>query len=76
MSKVTIVLEGDETHDEVEDNLLKALTSKVSGDIHAKEKFDDPALQHVAQTMERLHREIYQEMIEEIQEALVKEHSG
>jgi hypothetical protein len=73
MAKIKIILEKGETEREAEDALLKAITSHNSGEVHT-EGFDDPAMNDVTNRMEEIHNKIYQEMLEEINEALDSEY--
>ena len=73
MAKVKIILEKGETDRDAEDALLKAITSHNTGEAHV-EGFDDPAMNDVTNKMEELHKKMYQEMLEEINEALDSEY--
>lgn len=73
MAKVKIILEKGETERDAEDALLKAITSHNTGEVHV-EGFDDPAMNDVTNKMEELHKKMYQEMLEEINEALDSEY--
>lgn len=76
MSKVKIILDKDESYEEVESDLRKSLNYIHSGEVHSSENFDDPAMVDVFQKMEKEHKEIYSDMLREISEALDKEYSG
>ena len=73
MAKIKIILEKGETEREAEESLLKAITSHNSGEVHT-EGFDDQAMNDVTMTMEQLHEKMYQEMLEEINDALDSEY--
>jgi hypothetical protein len=73
MAKIKIILEKGETEREAEDSLLKAITAHNSGEIHI-EGFEDPAMNDVVNKMEEVHNKIYQEMLDEISEALDTEY--
>lgn len=75
MSKVKIFLEEDETLEQAEADLFKAIGYHVNGDAHESEDFADPAMRDTAQRMEEAHRNTYARMLEEIFEALDKDHS-
>jgi hypothetical protein len=75
MAKVSIVLDKDESSLEAENQLLKALNYHASGDAHSKETFHDPAMIDVSMKMEKLHKDMYEEMVDEICELLDEEYS-
>lgn len=75
MAKVKIILEKGETQDDAEELLMKAFEHHSSGDAHDSESFDDPAMNDVLHRMEKTHKQIYSEMLEEITEALEKQYS-
>lgn len=70
MAKVKIYLDSDETQEEAEDSLFKAMNLHNSGDIHSSHSFQDPAMVSVAEKMEREHKKIYADMLQEIFEVL------
>lgn len=70
MAKVKIILDKDETLEVAEANLMKALTFHSSGDAHIEEEFTDPAMIKVADKLEKLHADMYDNMIAEISAAL------
>lgn len=74
MSKVKIILDSGESIQEAEDSLVKAITSQDQGQSHT-DGFEDPAMQSTVNRMEEAHKKIYQEMMQEIFEALDKEYS-
>lgn len=74
MAKVKIFLEENETVQDAEDSLFKALNHHNSGDVHASHTFQDPAMVAVADRMEDIHKKIYQDMMTEIFEVLDKEY--
>lgn len=75
MAKIKIFLEDNETIEEAQDNLYKALDSKVSGESHASDLFDDPAAQDLANKLENLHKEMYDKLLLDVFEALDQEYS-
>lgn len=74
MPNVKIILDKDETQEEAENMLLKALTSHVNGDIHVKESFEDPAMIDAWNRLSKLHDDVYKDMIAEINDALDSEY--
>lgn len=74
MAKVKIFLEEDETLQEAEDSLFKALNHHNSGDVHG-ESFQDPAMVSVANKLEDLHSKMYHSMLQDIFEALDQDFS-
>lgn len=74
MAKVKIILDSGESVQEAEDSLVKAITSHDRGEAHT-DSFDDPAMHATVNRMEETHKKIYQEMMQEIFEALDKEYS-
>jgi hypothetical protein len=75
MAKVKIFLEDDETLQDAEESLLKAMDHHNSGEVHSHHQFQDPAMQSVAHRMEEAHKKIQQEMLQEINEALDRDYS-
>ncbi len=73
MAKVKILLEKGETEREAEDSLLKAITSHNNGEVHT-DGFADPAMNDVVAKMQDIHNKMYQEMIQEICDALDSEY--
>jgi len=74
--KVKIKLEGKETVLEAEELLFKALSLHRSGDVHLNESFDDPVMVDISNKMEKIHEDIYQEMMDEVIEALDEDYNG
>lgn len=75
MAKVKIFLEPGETLREAEDSIFKAMEHHNTGDVHSSDTFQDPAMDSVADRMVSVHSKIYQEMLQEIFEALDQEYS-
>lgn len=73
MPKVKILLEKGEDELDAHIALYKALDLHNSGDIHMRESFEDPAMIDASQQMDKIHKDIYQDMIQEIQGELDKE---
>lgn len=76
MSKVKIFLGKNETIEEAELDLFKALNHHVSGEVHQSDSFDEPAIKSAADQLEIIHQEIYKEMIDEINLELEKEYKS
>jgi len=74
--KVKIQLNKNQTIEDAEELLFKALDLHRSGDIHLLESFDDPAMIDVSQRMEKIYEDIYKDMMDEIIEALGDDYSG
>jgi hypothetical protein len=70
VAKVKIILDKDETLEVAEANLMKALNFHNSGDAHLDEQFIDPAMIKIADKLEKMHKDMYANMIEEISDAL------
>ena len=75
MTKIKILLDKNETPEEAEEILYKALNAQRNGDIHT-EDFSDPAMVDVVSVMEKFHKYIYVDMMREIQEVLDREYNG
>ena len=73
MAKIKVELEKGETIEEVENKLIKALDFHRNGDVH-KEEFHDPAMHDLASQIERQHRDMFAEMLDEILNALDSEY--
>lgn len=73
MPKVKIELEKGMTPDQAEEMLFKAFEAQRNGDMHTEE-FSDPAMQDVLARMEKLHKDSYDLMIQEIIAALEGEY--
>lgn len=74
MARVKIILGKDETMQEAEESLFKALNSHRNGEVH-KEDFSDPAMRDVVARMQSAHDEIYAELMREIEEVLDQEYT-
>ncbi len=74
MARIKIFLDGGETLDGAESDLLKAMVHHASGAVHDSETFADPAMKAVASKLEDLHVEMYKKMISEILEAIENEY--
>ena len=74
MTKVKIFLEKYEDELDAHIALSKALDLHNSGDIHVRETFEDPAMIDVSQQLDKAHKDIYTDMIREIQDELDKEY--
>lgn len=74
MAKVKIFLEEGETREEVEESLAKSVNSQNSGDVHAQDTFQDPAMDDVAETMISSFSQIYQEMLQDVFQVLDQEY--
>lgn len=66
MSTVKIFLDPNETTDQAEANLYKALGFHVTGEAHAADQFSDPATNQVASVAKTAHEKMYEEMLVEI----------
>lgn len=76
MSKVKIFLGKNETIEDAELDLFKALNHHVSGEVHQSDNFEDPAIKASADQLEIIHKKIYKEMIDEINLELEKEYKS
>jgi hypothetical protein len=74
MAKVKIFLDENETIQDAEESIFKALNHHSSGDVHSHHQFQDPGMQSIADRMEDIHSKIYQDMMNEIFEELDKEY--
>lgn len=74
MAQVKIILGKNETMQEAEETLYKALDMHRNGDAH-KEDFSDPAMRDVVQRMQSAHDKMYKEMMQEIEEVLDQEYT-
>lgn len=74
MPKVKVFLEKGESDLDADIALYKALSAQMTGDIHATESFDDPAMVSASERFEQIHENTYKTMIEEIVEELEKEY--
>lgn len=75
MAKIKVYLEKNETPEEADDLLYKALEHHRSGEQHT-EGFTDPAMQDLAQKLEGKYADLYQQMLREIEEELDKEYDN
>lgn len=76
MAKVKIYLEKGEKIEDAEMQLRKALDLHDSGDIHERQDYVDPAMQHVMDTFEAMHEEAYKEMMDEVIREIDKEYES
>lgn len=74
VTKVRIIPGKDETIEQAEEKLYKALNSHRTGEIHT-EDFTDPAMKDLVETMTDAHTKAYNELLQEIFEILDKEYS-
>lgn len=70
--KIKIERPAGMSQEEAENALYKALSMPREGNAH-QDSFQDPAMQDVANTMEQLHSQISEDMLEEILTELDKE---
>lgn len=76
MAKVKIYLEKGETIEDAEMQLRKALDLHDSGDIHERQDYVDPAMQHIMDRLEAMHEEMYKEMMSEVIQEIDKEYDS
>lgn len=76
MAKIKVLLEKGETSLDADLALQKALELHTSGDVHARESFDDPAMQDVSKKLEAVNKVTYANMIKEIIAALEEDYRG
>lgn len=76
MPNVKIELKKNETPEQAEELLFKALESQRNGEIHGGEEFSDPAMSHLLDRMELMHKEMYEEALREIIQVLEEEHNS
>lgn len=74
--KIKIILDKDQTKEEAEDLLFKALELHKNGEVHIDESFDDAAMIDTENRLKTIHSKIYADMLEEINEALEEQYSG
>jgi hypothetical protein len=74
MPNVKIFLDKDETPEQAEDLLFKAMESQRNGDIH-QDEFSDPAMRDLLDRMQKIYKDSYDELLQEIMEALDKEYN-
>lgn len=72
MSKVKIFLDENETLEEAELDLLKALNSKNSVNNHSS--FEDPAMNDVADRLVKDHEKMFEAMLKEIFQVLEQDY--
>lgn len=70
MGKVKIFVDRNETVEDVEDSLLKAMNHHASGDVHDDDDFPDPAMVDVKDRMIIAHDVMYKNLLREVFEAL------
>lgn len=75
MANVKIFLQPGESIRDAEDALMKAFNLHASGDIHYSHVFQDPAMAALAEKMESIYKNISQDMVREISEALDEDYS-
>lgn len=75
MAKVKIELEKGETELDAHIALSKALDIHNTGDNHTLESFEDPAMLDLSQRLDKIHDDIYKDMMDEIIMELDKEYS-
>jgi len=66
MAIIKIILEKDETEEEVNECLCKALMHQHGGE----DRFDDPVLDNIEQEWNKLYRKTLEEMFKEVDEYL------
>lgn len=71
--KIKIELDKGQAPEEAEELLYKALTAKRSVDVHTEE-FQDPVMEEAAQKMVNMHKQIWEESLEEILSILDEEY--
>lgn len=74
MAKVKIFLDKDETIEDAENQLQKALEFHSSGKAHVDDEFDDAAVEHTLEYMVKKHDEIYSDILDEIIQMLNEEY--
>ncbi len=74
MGRVKIYLGKNETAEQAEELLHKALSSQRNGDAHSDD-FQDPVVRDVVDIAADAHEKMYQEMLREIADELDKEYS-
>lgn len=73
MADVKIKLEKNETPEEVEELLFKALSHHRTGGQH-KEGFTDPAMANLHEKFLKAHRDMYVELLKDVLNALDEEY--
>ena len=68
-TNIKIILSKNETIEEAEEKLFKALNAQRSGEIHT-EDFHDPAMRSVVQKMINLHSQMINKAIKDIEKEL------
>lgn len=74
--KVKIILDKNETVEEAEELLFKALDLHRTGEVHTRESFDDPAMVDIEDRVLKSYSDMHKDMLEEISEALDEEYYG
>lgn len=74
MPNVKIFLDKDETPEQAEDLLFKAMEAQRNGEIH-QDEFSDPAMRDLLDRMQKLYKDNYEEVIQEIMKALDEEYN-
>jgi hypothetical protein len=75
MAKVKIYVQENETLEEAEENIQKALQYHSSGEAHDEDSYEDPAMKSLTSRLEALHSETYNNVIREVIEALDKDYT-
>lgn len=73
-TRVKIIPGNNETIEQAEENLYKALNAQRTGELHT-EKFLDPAMVDLVERMQTAHENMYAEMMQEIMDELDKEYN-
>lgn len=73
MARVKIFLEDDETIEEAEESLLKALSSQSNGDAHANDVFEDPAMVEASKFMEKKFEKLWDSLLKDVEKLIDKE---
>jgi hypothetical protein len=74
MAKVQIYLDKDESLEEAEKALSKALNFHDSGQAHQENAFADPAMENLVQEFNKAFEASYAQLLAEISEELEKEY--
>ena len=75
MAKIQIFLDKDETPEQAEDLLFKAIESQRNGELH-QDEFSDPAMKNALDRMEKIYKDNYAELLQEIMQALDEEYDN
>lgn len=74
--KIKIILNKNETKEQAEETLIKALNLHKDGDVHIDASYDDAAMVDTENRLKDIHSKIYQDMLDEINETLEEQYSG